>query len=65
MMCLGIIVNLAAVQEHRRIIRLLDRGEHFSPPKWSLGIIVAIVIAILGLGMIGYLITLAESQVEK
>ena len=61
LMCLGVIVNLGAAHEHRRIIQLLDRGEHYSPPRWSLGILVAIVIAILTIGMIGYLITLAKN----
>lgn len=61
LICLGIVVNLAAAKEHLRIIRLLDRGEHYSPPAWSLGILVAILIAILGLGTTSYLVTLAAS----
>ncbi len=62
LMCLGVVVNLAAAWEHGRVIRLLDKGVDYRPPKWSLGIVIAIVLAILGLGMIGYLVTLAESQ---
>jgi putative membrane protein len=62
LICLGVVVNLVAAKEHRRIIRALDSGEQYRPPAWSLGILVAIVIVILGLGMIGYLVALSKSQ---
>lgn len=57
---LGIIVNLFAAREHLRVIRQLARGEQYRPPQWSLGIVVAGVVAILGCGMGLYLVLMSS-----
>lgn len=55
---LGIAVSLIAAVQHARFLGRLDRGEPYRPPRWSLGIIVAVVLAILGVGMTVYLLLL-------
>ena len=56
---LGVIVNLLASIEHARFLRRFDRGEPYLPPAWSLAIVVAMILAILGLGMAAYLVSLS------
>jgi putative membrane protein len=53
---LGIAVTVLAAVEHRRIIRQLDQGESFHPPRWSLGLVVAFTLAIFGAAMVAYLL---------
>jgi putative membrane protein len=53
---LGVAVTLLAAQQHRHILRRLDRGEDFVAPRWSLGVAVAVVLAILGAVMVAYLL---------
>jgi hypothetical protein len=53
---LGIAVTLLAAQQHRRILQRLDRGEGYVAPRWSLGVAVAAVLAILGAAMVAYLL---------
>jgi putative membrane protein len=53
---LGIAVTLSAAYQHWRIIQRLERGEDYIAPHWSLGLMVAIVLAILGTAMIAYLL---------
>src|SRR5436309_1914386 len=45
---LGVAVTLLAADQHRRILRRLDRGEEYVPPRWSLGVVVAVLLAVLG-----------------
>jgi putative membrane protein len=52
---LGIAVTLLAASEHWRIIQRLERGEDFVAPRWSLGLVVAVALAILGATMVVYL----------
>jgi len=56
---LGVTVNGLAAAEHVRFLRRLDRGEAYHAPRWSLGVIVAVVLAALGVGMTVYLLLLA------
>jgi putative membrane protein len=56
---LGIVVTLAAAAQHRQIIGRLTRGEDYVPPRWSLGLIVAVVLAVLGTAMVAYLLLLS------
>ena len=43
------------VERSRRIVDRLNRGAPYNAPKWSLGLIVALALAILGIGMVAYL----------
>jgi putative membrane protein len=52
---LGVSVLLFAAGQHRRILQRLQRGEPLEPPLWSLGIAVAVVLAVVGLAMVAYL----------
>jgi putative membrane protein len=56
---LGIAVNLLAAWHHAQFLHRLERGEPYRPPRWSLGILVAVVLAVLGIGMMAYLLLLA------
>jgi putative membrane protein len=53
---LGIVVVLLAAAQHRRILQRLNRGEDYVAPRWSLGLVVAVVLAILGATMVAYLL---------
>jgi putative membrane protein len=53
---LGVAVALAAAAQHRTVLRRLDRGEPYVPPRWSLGLLVAAVLAALGVVTVVYLI---------
>lgn len=57
---LGVAVNLFAAAEHYRFRRRLDRGEPYQPARWSMGIIVAVLLAVIGLGMTCYFTLLAR-----
>lgn len=46
---------LAAVQ-HVRFLDTLERGETYRPSRWSLGVLVAGAVAVIGLLMGGYLV---------
>ena len=53
---LGVAVTLLAALQHARILRRLRRGEAYRMPRWSLAVIVAVLLAALGLGMTAYLV---------
>ena len=53
---LGILVTLLAAAEHRRILRRLNRGEDYVAPRWSLGLVVSVLLAALGAAMVAYLL---------
>ena len=55
---LGVGVNLFAAVQHYQFLRRLDRREPFRAPRFSMGIIVSIILALLGLGMTAYLLLL-------
>jgi putative membrane protein len=59
LIALGIAVNALAGVGHARFLRRHDRGEPYRPPVWSLGIIVALVLAVMGIGMAAYLVSLS------
>ena len=52
---LGVVVNLLAARQHYVFLRRLDRGEGYQRPAWSLGLIVAVLLAALGIVMAAYL----------
>jgi putative membrane protein len=53
---LGICVTLLAALQHWRILQRLNRGEDYIAPAWSLGLVVSGVMAILGIGIVAYLL---------
>jgi putative membrane protein len=53
---LGICVTLFAAAQHWRILQRLNRGEDYIAPAWSLGLVVAGMMAILGVGIVAYLL---------
>jgi putative membrane protein len=55
MIVLGVVVLLLAVANHQRTVRRLLRGELPIPPAWSLGVILSLILAGLGMGMAIYL----------
>jgi uncharacterized membrane protein YidH (DUF202 family) len=52
---LGIVVLLIAVYNHQQMVQRLHRGELTLPSRWSLGVIVSLLLAGLGMGMAIYL----------
>jgi putative membrane protein len=57
---LGVIVNLLAGLQHARFLRRLSRGEPYHAPGWSLGIVISVVLAVLGLVMVLYLMLIGR-----
>lgn len=57
LLLLGVAVNVLAAAEYRAVLRRIDRGEPYAPPRWSLGLVVAVLLAALGLGMATYLVS--------
>jgi putative membrane protein len=52
---LGIVVLLLAVWNHQQTVERLQRGELALPSRWSLSVIVCLVLAGLGMGLAIYL----------
>ena len=52
---LGVTVLLLAARQHRVVLRQLERGEPLLPPSWSLGIVLAVLLASIGAAMVVYL----------
>lgn len=52
----GVVVNILAAVKYWRDIRRLERGETLQTTPWSLGMIVAFLLALLGLLMVTYLL---------
>jgi len=55
---LGIVVNMTAGFQHIHFLRRLRDGRPFEPPKWSLAVVVAFVLAAVGIGMVAYVLSL-------
>jgi putative membrane protein len=57
---LGVIVNILSAWHHLRLVRDLNQGgSAFNRPSW-LAIIVAVILAVVGLAMAIYLISVGE-----
>lgn len=52
---LGVVVQLIAVRTHQQTVDRLFRGELIMPSRWSLSVIVSLLLAALGMGMAIYL----------
>ena len=61
----GVAVTLLAAVQHVRLLGRLERGEPYRPSRWSLGVIVSLILAAVGIGITGYLTasTLQEESV--
>jgi putative membrane protein len=55
---LGVAVNLLAAWEHVRFLRGLEERRPPRAGRWSLGLVVALLLAAVGLGMTAYLVLL-------
>jgi putative membrane protein len=56
---LVILVTLLAASEHRRILLSLNRGQNYMAPRWSLGLVVSVILAVLGTIMVAYLLLIS------
>jgi putative membrane protein len=56
----GVIVNVAAATRHVSDLRRIERGEPYQAPGWSLAVVVALGLALLGIITIVYLVGLVE-----
>jgi putative membrane protein len=52
----GVTTTILAAMQHRRFLGRLDRGQPYIAPRWSLGIAVALGLALIGLWMALYLL---------
>ncbi len=52
----GVVVVVAASWEHARFLRRLNSGQPYQAPNWSLGVVVSVVLACIGVGMTVYLL---------
>ncbi|MBL9124934.1 MAG: DUF202 domain-containing protein [Planctomycetaceae bacterium] len=55
LLVLGVTVTLLAALQHYRFISLWERGIPYRPSRWSLGIVVAALLAVVGIGLAVYL----------
>jgi putative membrane protein len=55
LMVLGIVVLLIAVRNHQQCVDRLHRGELVLPSRWSLSVVVSLLLAALGLSLTIYL----------
>jgi putative membrane protein len=55
---LGVAVNVAAAIRFATLIRRLHAGEKARPMRWELAVSVAVIMALIGLGIAGYLLRL-------
>ena len=51
----GVVLNLLAATRYLQFLRRLERGEPDPPSRWPLGFVVALLMAVLGIGMTVYL----------
>jgi len=56
---LGILACVLAAVQHYRFLARMRRGDDYPAPRWSLGIAMALLLAILGGGIVVYLMSVA------
>jgi hypothetical protein len=54
-MVVGVVVLVIAVVNHRSAVDSILRGELPLTSRWSMGVIVGLILAVIGLGMAIYL----------
>ena len=52
----GVLINLLAAADHRRVIRSLRRGDTHPATKSAMGVVLAVILAALGIAMGVYLL---------
>jgi putative membrane protein len=57
---LGVASTVLAGVRHVRFLRRLERGEPYRPAVWSPGVVVAVILAVVGLGMAVYLLAVGR-----
>lgn len=60
LVALGVIITLLAALEHWQIVGRLNRKEPYVASRWSLGLIVAALLSLVGIGMVAYLLLVAK-----
>jgi inner membrane protein YidH len=60
LVALGVVMTLFAALEHWQIISRLNRGEPYVAPRWSFGLLVAALLAFIGIGMVAYLLLVVQ-----
>jgi putative membrane protein len=60
LVALGVVMTLFAALEHWQIIGRLKRGESYVAPRWSFGLLVATLLASIGVGMVAYLLVVGQ-----
>jgi putative membrane protein len=55
---LGVAVTALAGATHAAFLRRHDRGEAYQPPTWSMGLVVSVLLAAVGVGMAAYVLSL-------
>jgi putative membrane protein len=55
LMVLGVVVLLVSVFNHRRFVVQLETGDFRLPLRWSLGVILSLIVAVLGVVMAVFL----------
>jgi putative membrane protein len=58
LLLLGVVATLTAAVQHIWFLRRLSRGEPYLPPRWSLGVVVAVLLVGAGIAMTFYLFLL-------
>jgi putative membrane protein len=57
---LGVVVTVLAAAQHRMILARLEREAPEVLPRWSLGLVVALVLAAVGIVMVAYLLAVSR-----
>ena len=57
LIALGVVVLLVAFYSHRNMVIRLEKGDLGPPGRWSLGMVLCLILAALGMGMAVYLST--------
>jgi putative membrane protein len=60
LLLLGVAVNILSAVQYAKFAARLEQGEPYRPPRWSLGIAAAAALAVIGLGMVLYLLLLVR-----
>lgn len=60
MVLLGVVVTALGAVQYRRMLGKLNRGEPIFPAPESPAVLVALLLAALGAGLVAYLITMAQ-----